>query len=425
MIDLKKPRIIIHNLTLKGIENVPGVLDFDQRGIVGARSGDVVVTKHAPDPQFLAYLTSLGWDFSDVSFISPKNLNGYTYKSIFYDKKVIEYSMNSGASYIDAYQNTHEEEGFGVRTGLPVYANARLGLTYGTKSGFRALAKKLKLPIPRGFELVKSKEAAWKAVKKLFDLGAEKIIIKIDEGLSGAGQTMLKKSEYTSLALRDQKRILQKALTKIPQFGKHSAATVEEWVQGAVASPSIQLEVTPKRNIRVVSMKDQILEGEEKWYIGCSYPVSSLTRRQQKLFIRDAKIFTQALAEQGFQGFLGMDSILFSDGTFLWVEANVRKPGTYYPRVIAEKINGGSLSGMYYIASDFTVSAFKGASFAKLAAVLKPYLYPVRGDKHGVIIYNTGALLDAGRFDLICIGQSAKDARTHFTKVKVLLDSLK
>lgn len=425
MIDLQKPRVLIHNLTLKGIEKVAGVLDFDQRAIVPARPGDIVVTKRVPEPQFLSYLSSLGWDFSDVTFISPKSLKGYTYKSIFFDAHVFDCVKKSGATYVDAYQNTHEEESFGRRTGLPVYANAKVGEAYGTKSGFRKLAKDIGLAIPRGFEAVKSVEDALFAVQKLFGMGAKKIIVKIDEGLSGAGQTMLKKNEFTVLDSKEQKIVLHDALTKIPQFGTKSAASVEEWVEGVVASPSVQLEVTPDGKIHIVSMKDQILEGEEQWYIGCSYPISSLSKKQQKHFTKEAIVFTQSLVNQGFIGFLGMDSIVLSDGSFLWVEANIRKPGTYYPRIIAEKLNGGTLNNMYYIASDFTIPVFKGTSFEVVADALKAYMYPVLGEKRGIIIYNTGALLDAGRFDIICIGKSAKDARAQFTQVKEVLDRIK
>lgn len=425
MINLNKPRVIIHNLTLKGIEKIPGVLDFDQRGIVAARPGDIVVTKHKPDSEFLYYLTQLGWDFSRVSFISPENLENYTYKSIFYDKTVQGKIKSLGAYYIDAYQNTHEEEAFGKRIGLSVYANASLGLKFGTKSGFRKLAKQLKLPIPKGFESIKTIHEALFLINKLFSTGVNKIIVKIDEGLSGAGQTMIRKNEFQSLSEEEQKEILIKALSKVPQFSKTSGVTIEEWVGGVVASPSIQLEVTPQSEIRILSMKDQILEGEEQWYIGCSYPVSSLSQKQQELFVRDAKIFTQELVDRGFQGYLGMDSILLKDGTVLWVEANIRKPGTFYPRVIAEKVNGGTLKNLFYYACDFTIPKFRGKSCKVVLNSLKHYLYPMRDEKRGVIVYNTGALLDAGRFDVVCIGKSTQDARFIFDQIKSLIDLLR
>ncbi|MBI5449038.1 adenosylhomocysteinase [Candidatus Gottesmanbacteria bacterium] len=421
-IDLSLPRVILHNLTLKGIEVVPGVLDFDQRGILFARPGDVVITKRPPEKAFLQYLTNLGWDFSGVSFLSPKSLQNYTYRSIFYDKDLLSALQKIDLGYIDVYQNTVEEHLFGKRAGLPLYANPMIGQEYGTKSGFRRLAKKIKLSIPRGYESVKTPQVVLKKVHALFASGASRVIIKIDEGLSGAGQTLINKEEFFSLSKKEQNHFVTAAIQKIPQFGKQSAATVEEWVEGAIASPSIQLEVRPDKTVHVVSMKDQLLEGVEKWYIGCSYPVSSLTEKQKIQFEKEARQFTEVLAHKGYIGFLGMDAILFPDGSFLWVEANVRKPGTFYPRIIAEKLNGGTLRNTYYVACDFTIPKLKGTSCTDVHSLLRSYLYPIVGKKRGVVVYNTGALLDAGRFDLICIGESAEDAKDLFRQVKHLLD---
>lgn len=421
-IDLSAPKVILHNLTLKGIEAVPGVLDFDQRGILFARPGDVVITRLPPDTVFLKYLTDLGWNFSDVTFLSPESLQNYTYKSIFYDKDILKRLKKKHLSYIDSYQNTFEEKKFSLRTGIPLYANPTVGHTYGTKSGFRKLAKRLKLPIPRGYESVKSAQAVLCRLHQLFSAGVASVIIKIDEGLSGAGQTLIDKSNFLSLSKKEQTSHVSTAINKIPQFGKDSAATVEEWVENVVASPSIQLEVRPDGTIYVLSMKDQLLEGIEKWYIGCFYPVSSLTEKQKIRFEREARLFVDALVQKGFIGFLGMDAILLSDGSILWVEANVRKPGTFYPRIIAEKVNAGTLSGMYYCACDFTLPKLKGKSFIDVQLLLHSYLYPIKGEKKGVIVYNTGALTDAGRFDLICIGRSKKEAKDLFAQVKQLLD---
>lgn len=424
-LDLSKKRVIVHNLTLKGIEKFPGVLDFDQRGLLFARPGDVVVTKRPIEPTFKQYLEDLGWDFTGVTFISPQSIVGWTYRSIFYDDNVMHTIKKEHPYYIDTYQNTIEEKKFSERLGLPLYGNPTIGMKYGTKSGFRKLAKKLGLSVPRGFESVATVEGTIERTAELFQNNAEKVVIKLDESISGAGQTHVTKSSFLSLSAIQQHDLVAGAWSKIPQFAKTSVVTVEEWTPGAVASPSIQMEVTPTGEIRILSMKDQILVGTEKWYIGCTYPVASLSPVQEKQFKADATQFACALRDEGFIGFLGLDAIILSDGSIQWVEANVRKPGTFYPRIIAEKLNGGALTGVYYIACDFTVPAFKGASFAKLARALKPYLYPVQRDKHGVIVYNTGALLDAGRFDLVCIGRSVKDARAYFTKVKAFLDSLK
>ena len=423
--DLSAPRLIVHNLTLKGIENVPGILDFDQRGLVFTRPRDVIVTKRLPDPAFLQYLTNLGWDFSRVTMLSPSSLKNYAYKSIFYDKQIIKKISHFPVTYIDTYQNTHEEERFGKRIQLPVYASAKLGLTYGTKSGFRKLAKKLSLPVVRGYESVKSAKDVLSRVTQLFKTSAKRVVVKIDEGVSGAGQTLLHNETFLALSKKEQYEFITHAISKIPQFGKTSAVTIEEWVEGVVASPSIQMEITPSGEIKILSMKDQILVGEEKWYIGCLYPVESVSAKQKKQIETEARVFAATLKDKGFIGFLGLDTILLSDGSILWVEANIRKPGTFYPRVIAEKLNKGTLRGISYVACDFTIASYKGKMFTDIAAFLKDFMYPIQGEKRGVIVYNTGALLDAGRFDLVCIGRSSDEAKELFQRVKQRIEKEK
>lgn len=422
---LQEPRVIVHNLTLKGIEKVPGILDFDQRGLLYARPGDTVVTRRQIDPVYRKYLEDLGWDFTGVQFISPQSIDGWTYNSIFNDDGVLRFIKEQNPHYVDAYQNTYEEEKFSKRLGVPLYGNPTIGAKYGTKSGFRTLAKKLELSVPRGVESIRTLSATIEKIFELFANGAQKIVIKLDESISGAGQTHIEKASFISLSAERQRDLVASAWSKIPQFAEDGAVTVEEWTPGVVASPSIQMEVTPSGDIDILSQKDQILEGAEKWYIGCTYPVASLSPVQMKQFKADAIRFVSALRDEGLIGFLGLDAIVLGDGSLQWVEANVRKPGTFYPRIIAEKLNGGSLAGIYYIACDFTVSALKGGLFAQLQEILSEYLYPIDGAKRGVIVYNTGALIEAGRFDVVCIGKSTQDAKDIFRKVKEILEQKK
>jgi len=416
--DISESRVIVHNLTLKGIEHVPGVLDFDQRGILCARTGDIVVTKRPPENTFLLYLESIGWDFSGVTFISPKSISDYTYKSVFYDTDVNHALQGAKRGYIDTYQNTREEELFSKRLHMPLYSTPTVGQRYGTKSGFRRFAKKLKLPIVRGFESIHGVDELLKKCLALFAKGIHTVVVKIDEGVSGAGQTLLQKDIFLSLSTNKQLALLVSSIEKIPQLYSESSVTAEEWREDIVASPSIQLEVTPQKEIRIRSLHDQLLEGVEKWYIGCSYPPTTLNHNQLTQIMEQAILFTKALIKEGFVGFLGLDTIITSKGDILWVEANIRKPGTFYPRIIAEKINGGTLKNIYYIACDFTVSGWKGMPFAQLKKKLGLFLYPIGKTKTGIIVYNTGALVDAGRFDIVCIGRSQQEAVEIFSNIK-------
>jgi len=424
-IDLTKPRIIVHNLTLKGIEKVPGILDFDQRGILFARPHDTVATKSVPEKSFLTYLESLGWDFSQVQFVSPTISKKYTYNSIFFDSEVADCIKKYGVEYIDTYQNTIEEKKFSQRVDVPLYTNPKIGSKYGTKSGFRKLAKLLNLPMTKGYPELRSLNEVKGACFDLFKEGIETIVIKIDEGVSGAGATKLTRTLFSSWSEAEQDQHILTAISKIPQMNKESAVIVEEWRNDIVSSPSIQLEIRPDGQVLIVSIHDQLLEGDEKWYVGCSYPPATLTGSQEKQMRDGALLFADELVKKGYEGFLGLDTIITSEGDLYWVEANIRKPGTFYPRIIAEKLNGGTLDGIFYIASDFTIAALTGISFERLNKKLRDFMYPIHGNKKGIVLYNTGALRDAGRFDIVCLAHTKGEAKDIFDAVSIKIGTLR
>ena len=211
---------------------------------------------------------------------------------------------------------------------------------------------------------------------------------------------------------------------KIKQSQHTSGVVVEEWISKVRASPSIQVEVYPNKKWKIVSIHDQLLEGEEKWYIGCKFPQVTLNRNQMSLVLKDVKVFTEHLISKNFIGFFGLDLIITHDDKLFWIEANMRKPGTFYPRIIAEKLNHGTLRDVFYIACDFTVPLYKTKAFSFVKEQLYPLLYPIHREKYGVVIYNTGALREAGRFDVVCIGRTEKEAQRIFTRIKNYIHSL-
>ena len=408
-------KIIVHNLTLRGIEKVPGALDFDQRGILYAKDNDTVITKRPPEKEYVAYLNSLGWKLDKVTFLSPDDIDKYTYRSIFKSKNIISYLKKIKGHYIDSYQVTEEEKNFCNKIKIPLFAHSNISLKYGTKSGFRKLCKKLKLTIPLGYENVKKIDDAIKIMINLFKEGANAVVIKLDEGLSGAGNTKIT-TTFLTRKKKEQKIIVANALKKVPQ-NSSNGAIIEKWVDNAIASPSIQILVTQKGEIKILSLHDQILEGEEQWYIGCIYPPKSISKETINKIKKGALLFTNYLKNLGYFGFFGLDVVIDSNNKIWWTEANMRKPGTFYPRVIAEKLFG-KLDNVNYIASDFTVHKLKGTNFITLHDVVKKYLYPMGKEKKGLVLYNTGALVDAGRFDIIVLGKNYSEVSNLFMQIK-------
>ncbi len=414
-------KIIVHNLTFRGIEVVPGVLDFDQRGIIYANSGDVIVTKNKPEQDYLDYLQNLGWDFKDVTFLSPSSQENYVYNSVFKDKALISKLSKYKGFSIDTYNATSDEDEFSRKVKLPSSFNCSVSQKYGTTSGFRRLCKMLGINVARGVEGVSSIDDAIKIVGDIFADGYEKLAIKIDEGISGAGNTIIDKEEFSRLNSAEKRSVIDQAMNKLTQAGEHSAAVFEGWISNVVASPSVQVEVFPDGEYEIVSMHDQLLEGIEQWYIGCAYPPSSISDEQSKRLKKDVKIIVDQLSREGYYGFLGLDTIINRDGDIYWVEANARKTGTFYPKTIAERLNQGSLNDVYYVATDLINTALKGAKFKNIKSLLDDLLYPIKGEKRGIFLYNVGALKDAGRFDIVCFGESPSDARQLYLKAKSII----
>lgn len=399
------PKIILHNVTLKGIENVPGVLNFDERGLVIANNGDIVITRSPADEFFLDYLKNLGYNFSACTFYNSKS-EVQTYDSIFKEAELITLLKNSPAELISSYQLTRYEDDLAKETGKILYGNVNLSEKYGTKSGFRELCKDLHISIVNGYEHLKD---IGEINKKIELVSTKKCLMRLDEGVSGAGNFLIETDKYAVMSQKDKDDLIRGYLNKLPQRMSDSGATIEEWIDDVKSSPSLQFEVARNGEIKLLSTHDQLLEGKEKWYVGCSYPSSTLGSFYDQV-VSDGFKFMNSLKLEGFYGFCGIDLIVTND-KYYFVEANVRVPGTTYPREFVKKVFG-DLENIHYMAKDFQLDNLKGKNFKTIYEKLNPLLI---GDnrQEGVLVYNTGSLRLGGRVDVVIVSKDL-EKRQHF-----------
>lgn len=390
-------KILLHNMTLMGIEKIPGILDYDQRAIVMANNDDTVVTRHKIESSYIKYLESLGYDFSETTFINSKS-KSQTWSSIFDEIELKRAIKQNGKGMLDTYHVTELESDYAKEIGIPLYGNSDISNKYGTKSGFRKLAKKIGIPIVRGYENQTEPQKILEKVN-LIHKRSNKCVVRLDEGVSGVGNLILDKSEFKKLTSRERERVISTHLEKIPQRIPTSGCTVEEWVENVTSSPSLQFEVNPNGEIILLSTHDQILEGPEKWYTGCSYPSRNLGLSRIKI-INQCFNFMDKLSKEGFQGYCGIDLIITSKNYF-FVEANIRKPGTTYPREFVRRVYNG-LEGIYYRARDIQSPVLKGKNFNDLQNIFNKIIVSKKV-RDGILIYNTGALADGGRFDVVIV----------------------
>ena len=116
---------------------------------------------------------------------------------------------------------------------------------------------------------------------------------------------------------------------------------VEERIAGLeLRSPSVQLELTPGGEARIVSTHDQILSGQR--YLGCRFPAEPAYARA---ITESARRVGALLAEAGARGRAGIDFVVARDEDGVWhayaIEVNLRSGGTTHPLAALELLSGG------------------------------------------------------------------------------------
>lgn len=415
-IRLPHNKIIIHNLTFKGVEQKPYLFNFDQRGVVCAQPGDMIVTHHSIDKDFLIYLESLGWNFDNVKKISFEYCKS-EHSTIFDSKELTSLIKKSNFDFIDTYQLTDFEKSFSKKTKLPLTSkNIYIAKKYGIKSGFRKLANRLNISIVKGEVCSCDEGKILLAIENLLKEGVKNIAIKLDESAGGLGTTLLDSKHFLSLTKIEKIKFIGKAISKFDQFSPESGAVIEEWVEKIKVSPASIVNINNNTSIEVCMIHDQILSGKSKSYFGSSFP--SLMNDKLILQVKNISIlFAKALKAEGFQGYFGVDFILFGSKIYP-VELNMRKMGTFYPAYIFGHL--GRPNKCFYSRS-INLELTKSRDFNFIKRRLKPVLYPINRRKRGVIITYIGALKISGKVDIMCIdGSHRKTRRLYKEVVKVL-----
>ena len=207
---------------------------------------------------------------------------------------------------------------------------------------------------------------------------------------------------------------------------------VEERIDGLeLRSPSVQLELTPGGEARIVSTHDQILSGQR--YLGCRFPAEPAYARA---ITESARRVGALLAAAGARGRAGIDFVVARDETGVWhayaIEVNLRSGGTTHPLAALELLSGGAYdadtavftascgSPRHYVATDHLESprlrALGHGGLLRLAALPR-----LAADGCGVVFHMLSALDELGRVGLTAIGNTAADAQSRFEQAQELL----
>lgn len=220
---------------------------------------------------------------------------------------------------------------------------------WGSKAGSKEAFLKSNVPTPRGTTKVfKSLDEIKNAAIKMATAHSpsESVVIKLNEGgwAGGLGSAIIscRKLLQTNALSQSLERILQPWESFVQEI-LQGGAIVEEYVVGAVCSPSGQGYIDERGEVEVTSTHDQILDKGK--YVGCSYPAP--TQHLSQIYEAVRKV-GKTLSDHGVRGTFGIDFIGFDKGKLLAVEINLRKVGnshvfSYVKSIIANEIGSDGL----------------------------------------------------------------------------------
>ncbi|TVQ47055.1 MAG: carboxylate-amine ligase [Gloeocapsa sp. DLM2.Bin57] len=367
----------------------------------------------------------------------------------------IRNAMRKDKSYIVCFNSTYLEQELSVKLDIPLFACSTQLLYWGSKSGSREIFAQGEIPHPDGSFLVTSitdliSEAAqlWERQPQL-----QRMVVKLNEGLSGEGNAILDLRPIQQLAHADlttKKQAIASSLEtmsfqgvkenwqtfskRIPELG----AIVEAFIEGAEKrSPSVQGYISPTQEVEILSTHDQILGGPDgQVYLGCRFPADDAYRLQiQNLGLKIGEV----LAAKGAMERYGVDFIAVRQGK-TWqlhaIEINLRKGGTTHPFMTLKLLTNGTYdqqTGLfyspqgirkYYVASDNLYKPqYKGLLPHDLMDIIaENHLHFDNSTKTGTVFHLMGALSEFGKLGLTSIGNSWEEAETIYQQIEAILD---
>jgi hypothetical protein len=206
---------------------------------------------------------------------------------------------------------------------------------------------------------------------------------------------------------------------------------VEELVTGARAtSPSVQLDISPYREVTVLSTHEQVLGGESRQvYMGCRFPADPAYAAELAGY---GELVGRHLADRGVIGRLSVDFIAVADETGRWglyaLEINLRKGGTTHPYAVLRNLVPGRYdvgvgrwcaadgTSRYYQSTDNLVDPlWLGLPPADvIRAVDASGLRFDHRTGTGVVLHMLSCLAIDGRLGLTAIGRSRHHAQALY-----------
>jgi hypothetical protein len=352
-------------------------------------------------------------------------------------------------AHLVPFMTTWDDRELAMRLGIPMYGADPAHAEYGTKTEGRRLFAEAGVSHPRGREGLRSRADV---VEGLVDLrsrvpGLGRAIVKHNEGVSGFGNAVVDLSAVGIYATGED---IDRLLDTLPvdehaggvagylQMLEREGGIVEEMVEGdTIASPSVQLRITPLGDIELLSTHDQILGGASgQVFMGSRFPANPEYAAQ---ISESARKVGARLAARGVIGRFALDYIVVRrrDGTWedYAIEVNLRKGGTTHPFLTLQFLTDGRYdedravflapdgTEKHYVASDHVMvdglEALTPQDLLELALMHDRHFDQTR--LVGPVFHMLSAMPTHGFVGVTCVGNSAADAQERYDDIVAFL----
>jgi hypothetical protein len=247
--------------------------------------------------------------------------------------------IGSRRAFIEPWTVCGEEAAVALALQVPIRGTAPDLRRLGFKSNGRRLFHQAGVPVAPGVEDLHSPFDVLAAVTamKTWSPGALGAVLKLDDGVAGDGNVVIRFDENIEEALE---RMPQRYVAELADGG-----VVEELITGAsFRSPSVLLELEPDGRVVVLATHEQVLGGQNgQVFVGCRFP-SDIAYAGQ--LARYGSAIGRALIRRGALGRVSVDFAAIRDRTDRWslyaLEMNLRKGGTSHPYSALRNLVPGS-----------------------------------------------------------------------------------
>ncbi|EFA69202.1 carboxylate-amine ligase [Cylindrospermopsis raciborskii S07] len=370
----------------------------------------------------------------------------------------IRQALQVDKAFISCYNSTFWEAELSLKLNIPLYAAAPDLQIWGTKSGSREIFAQTGVPHPDGSKLVWNAKELAREVAKLWERQPhlKKIVVKLNQGISGKGNAILNLLPLTDFAPGKTNHVeraeaIEKSFVNLrfqaqqenwitfSQLILEMGAIAESFIEGEIKySPSVQGRITPDGTVEILSTHDQILGGPDgQIYLGCRFPANENYRVE----LQDIGLAVgKKLAEKGALERFGVDFVVVDQGNGKWdiqaIEINLRKGGTTHPFMTLKLLTNGSYdlsTGLfysqqgkpkYYVATDnLQKDSYRGLLPSDLMDIIAHHrLHFESGTETGTVFHLMGCISQFGKLGLTSIGNSPEQAEEIHNRVIHVLD---